>query len=153
MRITKQRLKEIIKEEIQSFLPGLEPHLGREDGSSKLRYKQDIKRIMDRDGKDPFAASELVRMAAKPEKAHLVDQAAQELAAEYETVSEETGKTKRPRTPKDTEKMRRRQDDEYLKRTGKGHMASDAPGVTSLSNAELRRLNKKNQPKPKRKKK
>ena len=50
--------------------------------------------------------------------------------------------TKRPRTPKETAAMRQRQDDEYLRRTGRGHEASDAPGVTSLSKADLRKLNK-----------
>ncbi len=88
VKITKQRLKQIIKEELEPFLPGLEPPLSRQDSSSKFRYMLDIKRIMARDGKDPLAAAELVKMAAKPEKAHLVDQAAQELAAEYETISE-----------------------------------------------------------------
>jgi hypothetical protein len=57
--------------------------------------------------------------------------------------------TKRPRTSKDTEKMRRRQDDEYLRSTGRGHEASDAPGVTTLSKAELRKLNKRSKPKKK----
>ena len=54
---------------------------------------------------------------------------------------------KRPRTSKETEEMRRRQDDEYLRRTGRGHEASDAPGVTTLSKAELRKLNKRSKPK------
>jgi len=70
-----------------------------------------------------------------------------------EPALEEAGETKRPRGPKDTAKMRQRQDDEYYKRIGKPHMASDAPGVTSLSNAELRKLNKANKPKKRRKKK
>ena len=57
-------------------------------------------------------------------------------------LSEETGKTKRPRSQADTDRM-------DLQRRG-----MDGPEFTDImSKAELRRLNKKNQPKPKRKNK